>query len=104
MKSRTDFDPYRGMLLGDAIVSARDVGNIAAGYVAGANGVPYWGLRLLFDAYQTFTNSIKYNSEQIGINPISYTPLFVPSVESKSSRRPQRAGWYAGSYMRSKMR
>lgn len=32
--------------------SARDIGNIAAGYVAGINNLPYHTARLGFDGYQ----------------------------------------------------
>ena len=100
IEGRTDFNPYRGMLLGGAIVSARDVGNIAAGYVAGLNGVPYIGMRLMFNAYQSFTDTVKYNEKQIERNPINVNPVYILSIESKSSRLPQRAGWYAGAYKR----
>ncbi len=34
------------------IASARDVGNIAAGYVVASNGLPYKVARVFFDAYQ----------------------------------------------------
>ena len=104
IEGRTDFKPYRGMLLGGAIVSARDVGNIAAGYVAGVNGIPYLGMRIMFDAYQSFTNTLKNNADQIERNPVNFNPTYKISIESESSRLPQRAGWYAGAYYRSKTR
>ena len=104
IEGRTDFDPYRGMVLGGAIVSGRDIGNIAAGYVAGINGIPFLEMRLMFDVYQTYTNTLHYNEKTIERNPINYYPVIVPSIESKSSRLPQRAGWVAGDYARTKMR
>ena len=52
---------YRGMQIGVSengkklITSARDIGNMAAGYVAGSHGLP-WGIaRLGFDGYQTIS-------------------------------------------------
>ena len=52
-------DQYqRGMVISvsedghSQIASARDVGNVGAGYVAAANGLPYKVARKLFDAYQ----------------------------------------------------
>ena len=48
-------DPYRGMPLGDSgdvFMSARDAGNIVAGYYAGSNGFPWWMSRAVFDYYQ----------------------------------------------------
>lgn len=52
-------DIYRGMPIGSnkkgqtIYSSARDIGNIAAGYVAGSNGMPWAMSRLAFDAYQS---------------------------------------------------
>jgi len=67
---------YRGMLLGDnngiAIYgSARDVGDLGAGYMAGIYGIPYILARLAFDIYQG-------RSEAIG------------------TRFPEQLGWYQG--------
>lgn len=104
IEGRTDFKPYRGMLLGGAIVSARDVGNLAAGYVAGVNGVSYLGMRLMFDAYQSFTNTLNFNAKQLERNPINFNPTYILSIESLSSRQPQRLGWYAGAYNRIHLR
>lgn len=36
--------------------SARDVGNIAAGYIAAINGLPWKVARLGFDGYQSYTS------------------------------------------------
>ena len=53
---------YRGMSIGKdskgrtIISSARDIGNIAAGYVSGANGLSWAEARLGFDLYQSYKN------------------------------------------------
>jgi hypothetical protein len=57
--------------------SARDVGNIAAGYIAGLYGVPWDMARKQFDALE---------SQQKGY----------PSVEGISSQNAQRVGWNTG--------
>lgn len=55
-------DHYRGMSIGkdskgqNIITSARDIGNIAAGYVSGANGLSWAEARLGFDLYQSYKN------------------------------------------------
>lgn len=47
---------YDGMPInfgfGDYITTARDIGNFAAGYMAGSNGIPYNYTRAAFDLYQ----------------------------------------------------
>ena len=61
-------DYYRGMPLskngeGKTIfASARDVGNIGAGYIAAANGLSWESSRHLFDAYQSISN-LNFESE-----------------------------------------
>ena len=57
--------------------SARDVGNIAAGYIAGLYGVPWEMARKQFDALE---------SQQKGY----------PTVEGISSQNAQRVGWNTG--------
>lgn len=53
---------YRGMPLGRSedgqqiYTSARDIGNIAAGYIAGINGLSWTVARLGFDGYQSFSD------------------------------------------------
>ena len=53
---------YRGMPVSipgknsTIYTSARDIGNIAAGYVAGVNGFSWGESRLAFDAYQSYTS------------------------------------------------
>lgn len=44
--------------------SARDIGNIAAGYVAGVNGFNWVDSRIAFDAYQSYTSG-KFEKEDI---------------------------------------
>ncbi len=74
---------YRGMpLLTDKVgtriyVSARDIGNIGAGYIAGANGLPWWASRIGFDGYQSIVKGS-------------------PSIEGVSSREAQYLGWSLG--------
>lgn len=45
---------YRGMPFQGKIASARDIGNYAAGYVAGAHGLSWISTRLAFDAYHSY--------------------------------------------------
>ena len=60
--------------------SARDVGNIAAGYVAGSNGIS-WGLtRLTCDAYQSLETSRK-------------NKRIILEREGRTTRSAQKVGW-----------
>ena len=52
---------YRGMPIGTnngetIFASARDIGNVAAGYVAGYNGLTWNNTRMFFDGYQTISD------------------------------------------------
>ena len=55
-------DHYRGMPIGETgdglpiYASARDVGNIGAGYVAAINGMSWKEARIGFDAYQSYVS------------------------------------------------
>ena len=75
---------YRGMPIGmtadgkQIYSSARDIGNIAAGFVAGANGMSWTASRVAFDAYQSKTDRTF-------------------SVESASTRNAEYYGWRIGS-------
>ena len=77
-------DPYRGMPIGNTrdgqiiFSSARDIGNIAAGYVAGANGMSWRASRIVFDLKQSFDDGH-------------------PSIESISTRNAEYYGWRIGS-------
>ena len=77
--SKKDF--YRGMPISEdgKIVygSARDVGNIAAGYIAGSYGIPWKTAREKFDDLE---------SKQKGYS----------TTESLSTQNAQRIGWEAG--------
>ena len=77
-------DIYRGMPIGKTtkgetiFSSGRDIGNIAAGYVAGANGMNWTFSRIAFDIFQSIKNE-------------------KPSIESLSSRNAEYYGWRIGS-------
>ena len=59
--SETPLDIYRGMPVGTnengetIYSSARDIGNMAAGYVAAKNGISWGEARIAFDAYEVYT-------------------------------------------------
>lgn len=82
-------DVYRGMPIGQTsngqviYSSARDIGNIAAGYIAGIHGISWLSSRLAFDFLQTRT-AIRKNKR------------FCISIEGISSRNAQYYGWRLG--------
>ena len=84
---------YRGMPIknnkGETFfASARDIGNIAAGYVAGYNGLTWNDTRMFFDGYQTISNN--------GVKG-----LFSQwSQEGRTSRLAQKYGFDMGTYAR----
>lgn len=57
-----NINKYRGMPVSipgensSIYTSARDIGNIAAGYLAGVNGFSWGESRFAFDAYQSYTS------------------------------------------------
>ena len=69
-KKSTEYQ-YRGMPIGKddtgktIITSARDLGNWAAGYIAGVNGVSWANSRLVFDLYEMISN------QRIGVEETS---------------------------------
>jgi RHS repeat-associated protein len=74
-----EIDIYRGMPIGktangqDIITSARDIGNIMAGYVAASNGMSWKESRIAFDFYQgniegLSTRNAEYYGWIIGTN------------------------------------
>ena len=77
-------DVYRGMPIGGTYngqtvySSARDIGNIAAGYIAGANGMSWEASRIAFDAFQSKVSGR-------------------PSIEGISTRNAEYYGWRIGS-------
>lgn len=80
---------YRGMKTFNSIVSARDVGNLSAGFVAGVNGLPYIVSRFGFDSYETYSQLKKSGH-------------FVFTREGLTTRNAEFHGWLWGSYIRSK--
>ena len=82
-----DIDPYRGMPIsfgGDSYyASARDIGNIAAGYIGGINGLGWLLLRLGADGYQSIMTSRKKNALTI-------------DFEGHSTTSAQMIGWKKG--------
>ena len=87
-------DPYRGMPIGkgsdekNIYASARDIGNIAAGYVAGANGIGWISARAAFDGYQILSNILN--------SSISDNIKTGFRRESLSTRVPEYYGWTRG--------
>ena len=77
------YEYYRGMPIGIAkngqivFASGRDVGNIAAGYVAAVNNMNWLESRVAFDTYQSFT------SKKL-------------SIEGASTRNAEYLGWTMG--------
>jgi RHS repeat-associated core domain len=84
-------DQYRGMPIGSTgkgqtiYSSERDIGNMAAGYVAGVNGMSWNSTRIAFDAYQSkvsgkpsvegiLTRSAEYYGWRLGSNIVNNTP------------------------------
>ena len=81
-----DIDSYRGMPVGEEngkliYSSARDIGNIMAGYVAGSKGLPWGFVRIGFDSYQIWSY-IKHGH--------------FPHREGSSSTNAQKLGWLRG--------
>ena len=77
-------DTYRGMPIasdqnGTVYTSARDVGNIVAGYMAGSKGLSWCFARLGFDGYQSLRSP-----------GIKWTP------EGISTQNAQLVGWKVG--------
>lgn len=77
-------DIYRGMPIGvngngeRIITSARDIGNIAAGYIAGVNGITWEASRVAFDGYQggkegKSTRNAEWYGWRMGYNNTSTT-------------------------------
>ena len=77
---------YRGMPIGKnangqtIYTSARDIGNIAAGYVAGSNGMPWAASRIAFDLYQggiegISTQNAEYYGWRMGYNQMPHKKM-----------------------------
>ena len=90
---------YRGMSIGETkdgknlITSARDIGNITAGYVAAYNGLSYAEARIGFDGYQSITNDkiqlegiSTRNAELYGFNwGLSNSNIFIQTLRRATS-------------------
>ena len=90
---------YRGMSIGETkdgknlITSARDIGNITAGYVAAYNGLSYIEARIGFDGYQSFSNKkiqlegiSTRNAEMYGFNwGLSNSNIFSKTLRRATS-------------------
>ncbi len=79
---------YRGMSFNGKVASARDIGNYAAGYVAGKHGFGWKSSRFAFDALQTKQEKGTWN-----------TVLFYPLNrvrEGQPTQQAERAGHNAG--------
>ena len=80
-------DMYRGMPVGATgngqtiYTSARDIGNIAAGYIAGINGMSWNASRIAFDAYQSKSSG-------------------KPTIEGISTRNAEYYGWRLGNNLK----
>ena len=85
---------YRGMPVGQTskgqtiYTSARDVGNIAAGYIAGINGISWKEARVAFDTYQVKT-AIKGTISKRNTN------MHI-GIEGISTRNAEYFGWRMG--------
>jgi uncharacterized protein RhaS with RHS repeats len=79
---------YRGMSFNGKVASARDIGNYAAGYVAGKNGFGWGTSRFAFDALQT-------KQEKGTWNTVLYYP-FNRVREGQPTQRAERAGHNVG--------
>ena len=77
-KSDNNRDIYRGMPLGSSsngvlyISSARDIGNMAAGYEAGIHGLSWLATRILFDGLQSITDQKLSFEKQSSVNAEYY--------------------------------
>lgn len=93
-------DIYRGMPIGVTgkgqciYTSARDIGNIAAGYIAGINGMSWRSSRIAFDLYESKTDgklciegittrNAEYYGWRLG-NNIKYTPARKAKILARS--------------------
>ncbi len=117
-----NIDQYRGMQITTdnglpVITSARDIGNIGAGYMAGVNGVSWDKAVTAFDTYQTYSNlspSLQKTVIDGAITFLTGDPgglkkIIFPLIQNKvsegiSTRNAERYGWEKGNavYRRSK--
>lgn len=96
---KEELDYYRGMPIGNGVIaSARDIGNIGAGFMSGVYGIPYILARMAFDAYETYTATIDYYEHHPYSSSDSSFIRF--KTEGASTKNAERIGWQMGSYYR----
>jgi RHS repeat-associated protein len=79
---------YRGGVIGGGVIaSARDVGNITAGYVAGNGGLGYGATRVLFDTFSASKNT--------GLGISAYRNRN-ENPDAPNSQKAQKYGWGKG--------
>ena len=77
---------YRGSkIFGKIYASARDIGNIGAGYVAGYNGLDWEDTKFVFERFQASSN---------GTNPIG--AFYKNGTEGMQTVIAEKAGWSSG--------
>lgn len=89
-KKQKDQQRHRGMPFDGKIASARDIGNYAAGYVAGVHGISWEWARLAFDALET--------KQRVGL---WQTVMHYPSnriIEGQPTQQAQYKGYNQGQY------
>ncbi len=98
-----DKNIYRGMPLGAGIIaSARDVGNMGAGYIAGVNGISYEAARFAFDLLESTQHLPTDNySRPIYHSNDDYPALFYHQ-ECVSTQNAELFGWKMGAFHRNK--
>lgn len=88
---------YRGMPISRGgkpiIASARDVGNIVAGYMSAVNHIPYFLHRLACDYYQSISGD---KGGWTVVGPITHDMTFKWDFEGPESTVAQRLGWEIG--------
>lgn len=99
---------YRGGVLSDGtIASARDIGNIGAGYVAGKNDLNWRIFRYVANTLQTkqknggtmLTAAVGYAGSRGGVGPrgtVGMVPVFNREQESKTTQAAQKYGYKLG--------
>ena len=87
---------YRGMSIGGKyIASARDIGNIGAGYIAGVKGIPYFAARFAFDLYQSYSDTKEYYKKNPYVDSYD-VGIIILSKEGIVTTNAERVGWVMG--------
>lgn len=98
---------YQGMFLKmqdgyPVYTSARDIGNIAAGYMAGINNIPYSLARTAFDAYQSYQETMRNKTKEYLYFVTGFLQKSIPvpkpryEPEGPSTQNAQYYGWRLG--------